>query len=148
VKKIPWLSLTLLLLSYITFSWYLHQSNQNWFVWLEVLVFTLVQTLLLTTFSEAVESFIGRWLNSDIGYFSAILLLSLFTIAALVWVHVFGRVMLIIAAQILARLDLQHSGFNKLQALLFLSAISILGIGAGWAIHGLINSQQLPNQQV
>jgi hypothetical protein len=146
VKKIPWLSLTLLLFAYVTFSWYLHQSNQTWFVWSEVLVFTLVQTLLLTTFSEAVESFIGRWLNSDIGYFSAILLLSLFTIAALVWVHVFGRVMLIVAAQILARLDLQHSGFNKLQALLFLAAISILGIGTGWSIHGWINAQQLLDQ--
>jgi len=143
VKKIPWLSLTLLLIAYITFSWYLHQSDQDWWAWSEVLLFTILQSLLLTTFSEAVESFVGRWLNSDIGYFSAILLLSLFMIAALVWVRVFGRVMMLIAAQILARLDLQHAGFNKLQALMFLSTVSILGIGIGWSIHELVGLQQL-----
>lgn len=137
MKRIPWLSSALLLVAYSSFSWFLYQATATWIVWLISLGFALTQALLLTAFSKGLRFFVKGWLKSDIGYFS-IISIGAFSIAAvLVWIHVFEYVLMLIAAEVLARVDLQNSGFNQWQALGVLTSISILGLSVGYVAQEL-----------
>ncbi|HEY9664286.1 MAG TPA: hypothetical protein V6C65_38065 [Allocoleopsis sp.] len=132
MNKLPWVSLIILFAAYSTFSWFLTHANVTWLAWGLVLAFTLLQALLLTTLFDGVKLMIGRWLKSDVGYFTLIIVVSLSVTIALVWFKIFGYFLVLVAAEILVRLDLQNSGFNRLQALLILSFFSLCGLAVGW----------------
>lgn len=137
MKRIPWFSLALLLVAYSSFSWFLYHSTATWIVWLIALGFALSQALLLTAFSKGFRFFVGKWLKSDIGYFSVISIGAFSIAAVLVWIHVFEYVLMLIAAEILARVDLQNAGFNQWQTLGMLTSVSILGLSVGYTAQAL-----------
>lgn len=130
--RIPWLSLLLLLAAYTSLSWYLYRSTETWLVWLAALGFALLQSLLLTTLAEGFRRFLSNWLKSDIGYFSMVALGAFSVVVVLVWIHVFEYVLMLVGAEVLARLDLQMANFNQWQALGILTLISIVGLSVGW----------------
>lgn len=132
MKKFPWVSLTLLLAAYSTFSWFLYGLTAAWIVFLAFSAVALTQGLLLTTWSSGLKRFINSILASDLGYFSVVMLMGLFTVALLVWVHVLGRFLLLMAAEVLARLDLQSAGLNRFRALAVLTIVAFLGLAVGW----------------
>lgn len=157
MKKLPWLSLVILFAAYTTFSWFLihtlafvrclpeeaaqpsrvfidclSQPTAAW-LWGAVVVFTLLQALLLTTWFDRFKTFVGRWLKSDVGYFTLIIMGSISITMALVWLRTFGYILVLISAEILARLELQTAGFNRWQSLFFLTLFSLAGLAAGWS---------------
>lgn len=132
VKRLPLLSLAILLAAYTTFSWFLIHSTATWLAWSLVLAFTLLQALLLTTLFDGLKLFIGSWLKSDVGYFTLIIVASLGLTVIMVWFKVFGYFLVLIAAEVLARLDLQNAGYNRVQALLILTLFSLTGLAIGW----------------
>jgi hypothetical protein len=138
VKRLPLVSLAILLMAYTTFSWFLIKSTATWLAWTLVLVFTLLQALLLTTLFDGFKLFIGKWLRSDVGYFTLIIVASLGVTVIMVWFKVFGYVLVLIAAEILARLDLQNAGFNRVQALLILTFFSLSGLAIGWGATSVL----------
>ncbi|NJR40890.1 MAG: hypothetical protein HC781_21205 [Leptolyngbyaceae cyanobacterium CSU_1_4] len=142
MKKIPWLSLGILFSAYATFSWFLthwvisriNAGQAVWAVWALVLSCTLLQALLLTTLFDGVKHFFRKWLKSDIGYFSLIMLGSLGVTAALVWFKLFGYVLVLVSAEILVRLDLQNAHLNRWQSLAVLTLVSVAGLAVGWGV--------------
>ena len=132
VKKFPVVSLLLLLVAYGTFSWFLYQSTAPWMVLLVVTTVALTEALLLTTLSRGLRAAIRGWLKSDIGYFSVVLIGAFSIALVLVWHHIFEYIFLVLAAEILARLDLQMAGLNRWQSLAVLSIVSLLGLALGW----------------
>lgn len=58
---------------------------------------------------------------------------SLGVTAALVWFKMFGYVLVLISAEILARLDLQNAKLNRWQSLAVLTLVSIAGLAVGWS---------------
>ncbi|MBW4657117.1 MAG: hypothetical protein KME15_00435 [Drouetiella hepatica Uher 2000/2452] len=138
-RKFPWLSLALLLAAYATFSWFfthaftqvLTFSNTAYLSWSLVLAFTLLEALLLTTQFDGLKSLIGRWLRSDMGYFTLIIAASLGATLAFIWSNVTGYFVVLIAAEILARLDLQNAKFSRFQSFIILTVISVLGLAIG-----------------
>jgi hypothetical protein len=137
-KLLPWLSLSLLLAAYSTFSWYVYHLTVTWVVWLSVVSFALIQAMLLTTFAQGFKSFVGRWLSSDTGYFTTVIGLAFLATTVLVWIHIFGYLITVIAAEVLARLDLQNRGFNQAQTLSLLTLVSLSGLGLGWVASYLL----------
>ncbi|MCY7283756.1 MAG: hypothetical protein LH679_10005 [Cyanobacteria bacterium CAN_BIN43] len=141
MKKVPWLSLGILFSAYATFSWFLTHwviSQVStvwavWTVWTIVLFYTLLQALLLTTLFDGVKFFFRKWLRSDVGYFSLIMLGSLSITAALVWFKMFGYILVLLSAEILARLDLQNAKLNRWQSLAILTVVSVAGLAVGWS---------------
>jgi hypothetical protein len=141
VKKVPWLSLGILFSAYATFSWFLthwvvSQTSTAWAVgsvWAIVLFCTLLQALLLTTLFDGVKLFFRKWLKSDVGYFSLIMIGSMSVTAALVWFRMFGYVLVLVSAEILARLDLQNAKLNRWQSLAVLTFVSVAGLAVGWS---------------
>jgi hypothetical protein len=133
VKKLPWLSLVLLFAAYVTFGWFLIKNTAPLVIWILVCVFTLIQALLLTTLFEGMRQFMRRWLRSDLGYFTLIMICALSFTVALVWFKTFGYFLVLISAEVLARLDLRNSGFNRVQSLFVLTLFSLAGLATGWA---------------
>lgn len=115
----------------------------TWLGWGIVLALTLFQALLLTTLFERLRILAGRWLRSDVGYFTLIILISLGVTIALVWFRTFGYFLVIITAEILVRLDLQDAEFNRFQALIILTFFSLSGLAAGWASSHLMTQDHL-----
>lgn len=138
IKRIPWLSFGLLLLAYSTFSWFLYSLTVSWVVWALVIAFALVQALLLTAFADSFRTVIDNWLRSDLGYFASVVIGALFVAFAFVWIRVFSYVLVLVAAEMLARLDLQNAGFNRVQSLLLLTLVSLVGLALGQVANRLI----------
>ncbi len=122
----------MLLTAYGTFSWFLYQSTAPWSVWVGMAVFALIQALLLTALSRGLRSAIRGWLKSDIGYFSVVLIGAFSIALILVWFHIFEYIILVVAAEVLARFDLQTAGLNRWQSLAVLTIVSLLGLSIGW----------------
>jgi hypothetical protein len=137
--QLPRLSLLLLLLAYATFSWFfthtfahaLTFSTVAYLAWGLVLAFTLLQALLLTTLFSRLKRLLARWLRSDAGYFILILVSSMSLILAFIWNEVAIYFVLLSAAELLARLDLERARVSRLQALLILTLISMTGLAIG-----------------
>lgn len=138
LQSFPWLSMSLLLASYSTFSWYLYQETVNWLIWAIVVAFACLQALFLTTFADSLKSVIDSWLQSDIGYFTSVIIGALLLAFIFVWAKLFGYILVILASEALTRLDLQTLGCNRLQSLAFLTGFSLLGIGFGQLIGRII----------
>lgn len=131
IPNAPWLSCGLLLTAYITFSWFLYTSTAGWLVWALAIAFALIQALLLTAFADGLKALIDTWLRSDLGYFSSVVIGALFVAFAFIWIRIFGYIFVLLASEALARLDLQNAGFNRAQALLILTTISLMGLAVG-----------------
>jgi hypothetical protein len=131
----------MLFAAYATFSWFLTHWFLNagaawiavWASWAFVLMLTLLQALLLTTWFDGMKLFFRRWLKSDVGYFSLIIVGALSVTVALVWFRIFGYFLVVVASEVLARLDLQNYSYTRWQALLVLTLVSLLGLAVGWS---------------
>ncbi|PSB56337.1 hypothetical protein C7B61_20650 [filamentous cyanobacterium CCP1] len=134
MRKLPWLSLAILFAAYTTFSSFLTYATVTWLAWGIVLVFTLLQALLLTTLFDGLKILLGRWLKSDVGYFVLIMVFSLGVTVVFLWFRVFGYILVLIASEVLVRLDLQNAGFNRVQSLIILSFFSLGGLALGWVV--------------
>ncbi|MEL6221263.1 MAG: hypothetical protein AAFR31_01325 [Cyanobacteria bacterium J06627_8] len=134
----PWVSLSLLFVSFGTFSWFLNTATVNWLVWALVIVLSLGEALLLTTLTDDLKLLLDSWLKSDLGYFTSIIIGALLVAVALVWIRVFGYVLVLLASEMLARLDLQHFGCNRFQSLVVLTGVSLLGLLLGQVISHVI----------
>lgn len=131
--KLPWLSLSLLFIAYTSFSWFVAHSAIPWLAWGLAISFTMLQALLFTTMFARLRLFARLWLRSDLGYFTLILAGAISVTFALVWFRVFGYCLVIVSAEILARLDLQNMmRCNRMQALLILTIVSFSGLLLGW----------------
>jgi hypothetical protein len=138
-----WVSLPLLLAAYTSFSWFLYQNTEGWVAWVLALVFALAQALLLTAWARRLRRFLKSWLRSSLGYFSLVLLGAMSIAIILVWYDVFEYILVVIAAEVLARLDLQQAKLGRWQSLGVLTIISVIGLSIGWTaeatLHGPAN---------
>lgn len=135
-----WVSLPLLLAAYTSFSWFLYQNTENWVAWALAMVFAIVQALLLTAWSRGLRRFFRNWLQSSLGYFSLVLLGAMSIAVILVWYHVFEYILVVVAAEILARLDLQQAKLSRWQSLGILTVISVLGLSIGWTAETTLSA--------
>jgi hypothetical protein len=124
-------SLALLMAAYSTFSWFLYRSTATWLVWVLAALFAIAQALLLTSFSDGFKSILNSWLQSDLGYFMTVVIAAMFVAIAFVWINVFGYLLVLVACEMLARLDLQMAGLNRTQSLIVLTLVSFAGLAVG-----------------
>jgi hypothetical protein len=134
VKKLLWLSLSLLLAAYTTLGYFLSSWTVPWVVWLFVMAFALVQAILLTSVSKDFRTSMGNWIGSDIGHLMAISAGALSVTVVLVWFHIFQYILMIGSTEILARVELHFYGLNRPQSLGVLTGTSLLGLGLGWTV--------------
>lgn len=136
MKKKSWVSLTLLFVSYFTFGWKLSEfdvpPHQTWLI---ALVSILVLDIVLSFPMRKTKALIRGWFSSDIGAFLAIIVGAFVAVVVFAWLHLLAPSLLLISAGVLARLDIQISGWKNWRAFIVLTTISLGGVGLGGAIE-------------
>jgi hypothetical protein len=85
----------------------------------------------LTSFS----SFISRWFKSDTIAFMTLVTIAGMAAVILYWLHVFLQILTILAADALARIDIQAAGMSGIQAFWILVLVSLTGLITGWVLN-------------
>lgn len=131
MKKLPWTSLLLVLCTYSVFGWLLTASDSSGLSWLMGATYTLLITAALTAPWELLKGFYANFLQSDSRAFVSVIVGSFLAVVVIRWIDIFFRILVLISASALARLDLQTESCNKWQAFGILLVVSLTGFGLG-----------------
>lgn len=134
-KRLPWMSLFLVLISYSTLGWVLSETHTPWFSWIIVVIGVLLLLLSLNAPLPTVADYSTILLKSSSRSFLVAVFGAFVFFLMVAWFRLFLDTLLIIAAAILARIDFQTSGFKEAQAFVLTSLFSLTGIAGGAAIH-------------
>src|SRR4028118_726883 len=144
MKKKSWVSLTLLFVSYFTFGWKLSEfdvpPHQTWLV---ALASILVLDIVLSFPMRKTKALIRGLFASYIGACLAIILGAFVAVVVFAWLHLLAPSLLLISAGVLARLDIQISGWKNWRAFVILTTISLGGVGLGGAIEFALKTGRL-----
>jgi len=135
LQRIPVLSLFLLIATYTTFGWFVaaREVAPHW-QWMGAAIVVIVQLGLLAPV-DLMEFLFGGWLQTDNKALLTIVNLALVAVFALRWFHWFLRVTFLVAAGILARLDLRAAGCNRWAAFAIKTILGLGGYFAGLQLH-------------
>ncbi|NJL82682.1 MAG: hypothetical protein HC890_06480 [Chloroflexaceae bacterium] len=155
LNKLPWLSLILLLLSYCLFGWYFSATiplgrdlvlanfdRWNWSIAPEsvdlVIFLGMGSAIILVCLSVTAASFLdiisGNWFKSDARAVASVLVWTFVVVLTICLFEQFVRLLVLLAAALLARIDLQRLGCNRWQTLLVLTLICFAGLSTGWLV--------------
>jgi len=138
IKKLPWVSLTLVLLTYSVFGWILSQENLSTFAWLIIIISVLILVAAITTpWSKAVK-YVRVLFNTKLKSFGFAVLGAFLFFLIFAEFRIFLDIMLIISATILVRLDFQMAGLKETQAFFLTSVFSIAGLMLGLLLNQLL----------
>ncbi|HEY9844677.1 MAG TPA: hypothetical protein V6D03_00605, partial [Candidatus Caenarcaniphilales bacterium] len=128
LRKIPWLSLGLLGLTYALLGWDLSTYDVLWTVWF--LIAAVAFTAVLTWNSKLVARVVRLGPQS-------VVLIFIFTLVACL-AATFGSLVtlsfLLLATQVLAKLELQLSGFKRSHTLWILMVTAGAAVVIGWIL--------------
>ncbi len=142
-KKIPWLSLSLVIATYFNFGWVLFASAADWWVWLLIIVYSLGIAEALAAPWSMIRQVFRRLISSDTKAFISAIVASFLGIVILSYFDISGHALLLIAVAALLRLDLQTAAISELKTFGILSAFSLLGLALGGAACWGVNHYSL-----
>ncbi|MBO1050348.1 MAG: hypothetical protein HEQ27_15300 [Dolichospermum sp. JUN01] len=135
LKKIPWFSLTLILLSYSTLGWIILEEKAPWYVRLITVVTILLSLILLTNPWLKLDDYSRIFFKSNARTFLVAILAAFLFFLMIAWFRVFLDTLLILSATILAKIDFQAVGLKPALAFGCISFCSLLGLGIGALIN-------------
>jgi len=140
LKRLPFVSLVLLLLTYTTLGWVISKTYAPapWFIWVLTVITILVLLGGLTISWRRLTHYSFVLFQSNLKSFSITVLGAFLFFLMIAQFRVFLDTLLIIAAAILAKIDFQTAGFSEGQAFWFLSIFSLTGLALGALIHKFI----------
>lgn len=148
-KKIPWLSLSILIIAYGTFGWiyaswavkFIDEGKLLYWVleedmmtiliyglgtlWISALVLIFTSPITLITIG------LGKWLKSDSGAFISIILGAMAFALVVQWLDLFSRFFILLASALLVRLDLRTMGLKNWISLWITGSFCLLGLASG-----------------
>jgi hypothetical protein len=158
LKKFPWLSLMLLLLTYAVFGWY-YGSWTAWLVRTEAESGWFLQENIATILIEFIGAFlvlvmvlgfaapialmtfsVGNWLKNDTRAFIALLIASAIGVIVIYWLQYLAQFTLLLGAASLFRLELQTLGCKSRLSTWLLVIVCLLGFALGVFAHTFWNS--------
>ncbi len=149
LKKIPWLSLSLLIIAYGAFGWIyaswavqiVDQGKLFYWVLEKNIITTLVYGLGIsgillialgfTTPIALMTIGVGKWLKSDSAAFMSIILGAMAFALIIQWLDLFAKFFVLLASAMLARLDLRTLGLNTWISLFTIGCFCLLGFSSG-----------------
>jgi len=137
VKKLPWTSLALLVVTYSTLGWQLYAWSGSWRVWLLGAAFVLLMAFAFTTPAKILATCLDGFLKSDTTAFISMILGAFAVVAILRWLTAFAHFLLLLSASALARLDMELGAYSELQAFAVLAVVSLSGFGLGLLMYYL-----------
>lgn len=144
MKKFPLLSILLVIATYGTFAWTIaNKDNFSIFDIILGVVFASVISLLITLPMTSLNRIMSRSFRSGFGPVLFIFSFTLISIILMAWLRVFAGAIMLIAATLLARVDLRTGGFPKWQAFWILLLSSLLGLSLGWSGFYLVEIKKI-----
>lgn len=156
LRKIPWLALSLLILSYSVVGWYaagwsgtlsfwLVEQGQSWgwllrqdaasvFIQIAEVAIVCLIAIALTAPVALITILVGSGLKSDTKALISMLCWSIIFVMIIRWFKYFVHLLVLFCAVILGRLELQRVGYNEWQIAFILSSCCLAGLGLGWLI--------------
>jgi hypothetical protein len=131
LKRLPWITLTLVMVTYSTLGWVISKASVPWFTSLLVAIAVLFLTGVVTTPWKKVATYTNAIVKSNTMSFCFAILGAFLFFMILSWFKVFLQTMLISSAAILARIDFQVAGFREIQAFWITSIFSLVGLTLG-----------------
>ncbi len=141
LKRLPWISLALVLLSYSTLGWVLSEAQTSLSVWLVVMLAVLLLLGSLTAPLSLVTKYSTILFRSNIRSFAVAVFGAFLFFLMLAWFRVFLDTLLIISAAILARIDFQGAKFSEGQTFLMTSITSLTGVALGAGMQTLFSQK-------
>ncbi|WP_100898858.1 hypothetical protein [Nostoc flagelliforme] len=141
LKRVPWVSLALVMLSYSSLGWVISETRAPLFVWLATVVAILLLIVTLTIPWLKMTYYLNVLLKSNTRSFGVAVLGAFLFFIMIAWFRVFLDTLLIISATILVRIDFQMAGLREGLAFWTASTFSLAGLALGALIHKLIYSQ-------
>jgi hypothetical protein len=138
IKRIPWVSLTLALLTYCCLGWVISQEGLPtvaWFVIIPIIV--LVIGALAVPWAQ-VTSYSNFLFKSDVRTFCLAVLGAFALFLMISWFRLFLDSLLIISATILVRIDFQSAGFRHIDTFAALFFIAMTGLAMGVLINRFV----------
>ncbi|MEA5573127.1 hypothetical protein [Calothrix sp. UHCC 0171] len=140
IKKIPWLSLTLALLTYSSLGWFISVINLDPIAWIGVAIALLLVVAIMTMPLLEFNKYTNYLFKSNIRTFVAAIFGALLLFLMLGWFRLFLDTLVIVAANILVRIDFQTAGWQQIHAFGILSLIALSGLGIGSLLHRLMST--------
>ncbi len=131
LRTLPWLSISLLLVTYINFGWILAKADVTWWQWGLSGALTLLIAEALASPWSLLRNVLYRWLKSDMRAFLSAMVGAFFVVILLTWLHISAHGILLVASGALVRLDAQRAQLRNWQAFLIMTVISAIGLALG-----------------
>ncbi|QDZ41271.1 hypothetical protein FRE64_15790 [Euhalothece natronophila Z-M001] len=138
MRQFPWFSFSLLFLACTVFGWVVSTTTEAIPVLILLGSFLLLIDMGLTAPITIIELLFGSWLASDKRAFLTVLVLAFSFAVFLTWINIFARLLVLLAAGTLFRLDLQRTTFKRWQALTILLLTCASGYIGGVLIHTIL----------
>ncbi len=145
--KLPWQSLGLLLITYVTFGWLLYGLTRNRSIWLLVAFATVMLGGFVTYPSRSVSFGFGGFFKTDTRALILMIGASITSVFLLTSLQLFVDTVVLTTAGLLVSLDLKTRGWSKPFNLLLIVGWQLLGMSAGLALrhfslHPLANTPE------
>jgi hypothetical protein len=160
-KNLFWISLVLLLISYLLWGWIVSEANVSSVIWLSerfkflglysseiniawtlriiAIAFILLVALALVVPSRFMKFCFGNLLDLNQNRWLSVIVWSLAFVCFIYWLEHFVRISVLICAGMLARMELQIAGYNQWQSFLVLAITSLSGFVAGLFLFNFLN---------
>lgn len=135
LRKVPWVSLALLLLTYGTWGWMISKANVPPPVWLVTAIAIVLLMGSLTSTWSRITNYSNVFLKSNDRSFGSSVVAAFLFFLVVAWFRVSINILVIIAAAILARLDFQAAGFKQRQIFWLLSIFSLTSLALGALLY-------------
>ena len=138
LKKLLWVSLALLLITYSTLGWVLAAFHYPWFVWVMIVVVIVLLAAFLSS-PEAKFRDSSHLFKSDTRTFLFVVAAAFLSVIIIWMLHIFAHALVTISAAILVRLEAQESRLSNRQSFWILEVVSLAGLGLGAAAQTVIH---------
>ncbi|MFM7438099.1 MAG: hypothetical protein ACKO2V_05770 [Snowella sp.] len=153
LKTFPWLSLSIMLITYVVFGWHIAAVSINWShsivvqtnglglglkdeslmlaIHLFAILIIVLTSLALTAPLTLMTFFVSSWIKSELQSIMAMIAWSFLLVLILRWFDVFIQFLVLLSAAILGRLELRYIGYSRSQTLGILTILGLIGFGSG-----------------
>jgi hypothetical protein len=138
-QKTPFLSLTLLFLTYALFGWSVAEATQPGLLWLILAGIIVVLVLVLIGPLGQFRNVFGIWLQSDATAFLSIILFAFITVMLVTRLDLLAQWLILLAPGLLVRLDLQQAGYGHWLTFTITASVALLGYSLGLWGHEVLN---------
>lgn len=135
LKKLPWFSLSLVLVSCSAWGWILSALHHPHYAWAIVAIGILLLNALLALSWTTIRNGVASVFRSDTKTFFVTVVAAFLSVVVIAWLQVFIPVLVFLLSGILFKLDAQTARLGEAQTFWILSIVSLTGLGFGGLVQ-------------